>query len=76
MGRKMEDHATYCAKFTHLIQPAREESHASTTIYQDRNIDVLTRLSAPPDRISRMYLAQYPRLPCCVLFYIKLIILW
>ena len=31
---------------------------------------VLARLSANTDWISCMYLAQYPRLPFCVLFYI------
>jgi len=37
---------------------------------------VLTRLSAITDWISCMYLAHYPCLPFCVLFYIHLIILW
>ena len=34
------------------------------------------QLSAQTDWIRCVYLAQYPRLPLCVLFYIQLIILW
>ena len=36
------------------------------------NIVVLAQLSAPTDWISCLYLAQYPRLPICVLFYVQL----
>ena len=50
-----------------LIQCARAESHAGTTIFQDMNIVVPVRLSANSDWISIKYLAEYPRLPFCVL---------
>ena len=64
------------AKYLQLIQSAWAESHASTTIFQYRNIVVLARLSAHTDLISSMHLAQHPRLPFFVLFYKQLIILW
>ena len=46
------------------------ESHASTTIFQNRNIVVLAQLSAHTDWISCLHLVQYPRLPFCIPFYI------
>ena len=56
-----------------LIQPVWAESPRHLTIFQH---NVQARLSAHTDWISFMYLAQYPRLPFCVLFCIKLIFLW
>ena len=73
IGRKMENEDN--AQNTNSWSSWYGQKVEPVCRYTMQKYCVLVRLFAHTDWISCAYLARYPRLPCCVLFYIQLIIL-